>query len=313
MTPPGEGFAAVNEELKREAVHAIIQEDVERLRELLVAGLPANSRDEHSGQTLLHTAAKYDVTGPAELLLAHGAAIDARENLDGFTPLHTTGITGATGVAELLMTHGADLRARSNPGSTPPQVAAINGHAELLDRMLTRVRIEDVDAADSESDRLPMLHCAAHGGHLRAVQVLLAHGAAVDEQDFQGCTALDRARAKGHSEIVALLTEHTRRTRARTNDPKCFIATAACGKPGAYEVNVFRSFRDSCLRVRACGRACTRAYERFSPPAARWIEHRPLARHFTRVCLLRPLARLVTWVAGRRTKGGTSDGKMQHM
>ena len=54
---------------------------------------------------------------------------------------------------------------------------------------------------------------ACKNGHINAVRLLLNEGAAVmlDRADADGTTPLMAAKHKGHSSIVALLEEHTRR------------------------------------------------------------------------------------------------------
>ena len=49
------------------------------------------------------------------------------------------------------------------------------------------------------------LQCAAHGGFVKFMTVLIEHGAYVDHQDKDGITALHRSCASGHLEAVKLL------------------------------------------------------------------------------------------------------------
>jgi hypothetical protein len=71
----------------------------------------------------------------------------------------------------------------------------------------------------------------------------------------------------------------------------CFIATAACGSPDAWEVEVLRAFRDERLLGSRLGRFAVDAYYRISPPLARWIERSPRLRRWVRRALIQPLAR----------------------
>lgn len=70
---------------------------------------------------------------------------------------------------------------------------------------------------------------------------------------------------------------------------KCFVATAAYGSALAPEVAALRSFRDGVLLRRRLGRAFVRLYYAASPPLARWIESRPVARSAARTFFLAPL------------------------
>lgn len=79
----------------------------------------------------------------------------------------------------------------------------------------------------------------------------------------------------------------------------CFIATAACGSPFAWEVELLREYRETILRPSRLGRLFVRCYERISPPAARWIEARPLARKLVRNLFIQPAADLAAVVLKR--------------
>ena len=79
----------------------------------------------------------------------------------------------------------------------------------------------------------------------------------------------------------------------KTSGGRCFIATAACGTPCAYEVRLLRAWRDTVLTATPLGRRFVRWYERTSPPIAAWIAPRPLARRLVRWLLIRPVAALI--------------------
>jgi len=76
-----------------------------------------------------------------------------------------------------------------------------------------------------------------------------------------------------------------------TKESKCFIATAACGSADAAEVYALQRWRDRTLLKSRAGMLFVRAYYRFSPPLAHWIEQRPRAQRLVRSLLVRPAAR----------------------
>ena len=63
---------------------------------------------------------------------------------------------------------------------------------------------------------------ASYSGHLAIVKLLLERGADATIRDKDGWTALDYARQKGKSEVVALLSEP--RYAARMETDRCMIA-----------------------------------------------------------------------------------------
>ncbi len=73
----------------------------------------------------------------------------------------------------------------------------------------------------------------------------------------------------------------------------CFIATAACAKPDAWEVDALRAFRDETLLRSMWGRLFNRCYCLLSPPLARWIENSRSRQRLVRRFFVTPLARAI--------------------
>lgn len=73
----------------------------------------------------------------------------------------------------------------------------------------------------------------------------------------------------------------------------CFIATAACATPDAWEVRALRAFRDEVLLRFAWGRLFSRCYHRLSPPLAQWVAARRGRQQRVRRFFVNPLARLI--------------------
>ncbi len=65
----------------------------------------------------------------------------------------------------------------------------------------------------------------------------------------------------------------------------CFIATAAFGGADAPAVTLLRQFRDRYLKLTVPGRAFVRAYYRYSPALAAWIENNPPLRRAAQTVL----------------------------
>ena len=73
------------------------------------------------------------------------------------------------------------------------------------------------------------------------------------------------------------------------NEGECFVATAVYGSPMAYEVGVFRIFRDNILLTNAFGATLVDFYYRLSPPFAYLISKHLLLKTIVRACILQPL------------------------
>jgi hypothetical protein len=73
----------------------------------------------------------------------------------------------------------------------------------------------------------------------------------------------------------------------------CFIATAACATPDAWEVAALREFRDETLLRSMWGRLFNRCYCLLSPPLARWIENSRGRQQMVRRFFVTPLASVI--------------------
>lgn len=74
----------------------------------------------------------------------------------------------------------------------------------------------------------------------------------------------------------------------------CFIATAAYGSPFAWQVHVFKGFRDRALLKSRPGQMAVRLYYRLSPPVAAFIAPNPSLRSGVRL-LLAPAAYMIAY------------------
>ena len=85
---------------------------------------------------------------------------------------------------------------------------------------------------------------------------------------------------------------------ALTGGSKCFIATAAYS-PQAPEVQALQAWRDTWLRGRRGGPRCIAAYERVSPPLARFIARSAVRRAIARALVVAPAARIAAAILRR--------------
>jgi ankyrin repeat protein len=207
--------------------------------ELLDRGASVDARDRLGAKPLSH-AARSGHLEMVDLLLARGAPIDAR-NLAGATALYSAAEAGHASVAQRLIERGADVKLTGRSGISPLAAAAYVGNDEIVEALLARGADE---RAPDETGKPPIVYAAA-GARLDIVKRLLARdidvnarypndltalmwasgpdeqapeaqavavvgylldaGAAIDDRDDRGRTALMIAAEGGHGEIVNLL------------------------------------------------------------------------------------------------------------
>ena len=140
------------------------------------------------GYTPLHYAAAHDKLELAHWLLVKGAPLDAR-SADGTTPLAIAALFRSNNALRLLLEWGANVHNRDKKRATPLVAAAYSG-AQLFIESLT----------DQQESPFDLMMCGKFMAHINKriaclsaldnVQLLVARGACLDEQDMQGNTAL---------------------------------------------------------------------------------------------------------------------------
>ena len=183
---------------------AVIENNVEKLRQLLTTpGINVNKADE-DGWTPLSWAAKDGHSECVELLLAApGIDVNAADK-DGNTPLSWAAGNGHSECVKLLLAApGIDVNAADKDGRTPLDWAATEGHSECVKLLLAAPGI-DVNMADKDGNT--PLNWAAYWGHSECVKLLLAApGIDVNKANEYGRTPLYWAAWTGLSECVKLL------------------------------------------------------------------------------------------------------------
>lgn len=155
-------------------------------------------------QQLRAAAAKGDLA-KVRAHLAKDVHVNAPHNYSGRTALIEAVFGGHLDVARLLLESGADINWRdAGTGFTPLGWAANEANLPLVRRLFIEhgANLE----LGNESGLTPMM-VAAGGGHLLVVQALLYAGANVNTPANDGRTALSFARARKHTEVVAVLLD----------------------------------------------------------------------------------------------------------
>lgn len=134
-------------------------------------------------------------------LLAEGLEVDAVD-AEGRTELMAAAFDGRNDIAELLLEHGAEVDRRDGAGRSALMYASSGDYPDTVDLLLRHGA--DANAADSEEGWTALMWAAAEG-HQPVVELLLRHGAQPGTADRDGERAIDHARKRDQSHIVALL------------------------------------------------------------------------------------------------------------
>ena len=186
-----------------------------------VDGLPGDR------ETPLITAASYGDAAVAAVLIAAGADLDAVSAPDsggvpGGSALLHAAVFGMTDVVDVLVAAGARVRSIEEAAAAGDVAGWLDASTPLQARLRALVMAADhervavidalvaagtpVDEEDEIHHRHP-LRLAAANGRARSVRALLAHGADPVRPGPDGRTPLDLARAGGHDEAAALLSD----------------------------------------------------------------------------------------------------------
>lgn len=188
-------------------IEAATAGDVERIRGLLAAGADPDVRGD-GGMTPLLAATRADQAAAFQVLIEAGADVDLRDDrLDN--PFLYAGAEGLLDILTLANEAGADPAITNRYGGVAVIPASERGHVETVRYLLTETDI-DVDHVNRLGwTALLEAILLSDGGprHQAIVALLIEAGADVDLADKDGVRPLAHARARGQTEIAALLTE----------------------------------------------------------------------------------------------------------
>jgi uncharacterized protein len=179
--------------------------DAQRIAALAAAGADLNARDGH-GRTPLHVATFAQKHEAIRALAKAGARLDLLEH-DRYDAVTIASVAGDEATLRLLLSLGASAKlVTSRYDGTALIAAAHLGHAGVVRQLI---------AAGAPLDHVNNLHWTAliesivlgDGGarHQATLQALVEAGASLKLADREGRTPLQLARARGYTQMVALL------------------------------------------------------------------------------------------------------------
>jgi ankyrin repeat protein len=104
----------------------------------------------------------------------------------------------------------------SDPPGTPLHFAALYGLCVAVEFLIVE-RSQDVNARRRSDNRAP-LFIASEMGHAKVTGILLQYGAAKNDHDVKGRTALHQASLRGHVDVVQNLLIHGADINSRDNE-----------------------------------------------------------------------------------------------
>jgi ankyrin repeat protein len=158
-----------------EVADAAMARDAARLRTLMSRRSDVNV-PQNDGTTALLWAVRYDDLDTADMLIRAGARVSVA-NRDGATPLQLAALNGSAPMIEKLIKAGAEPNAPlTSFGDTPLMMAARTGKTDALNVLIESGA--NVNAKETWGGTTPLMWAVSER-HPDAVKVLLDHGADV--------------------------------------------------------------------------------------------------------------------------------------
>ena len=163
------------------------------IKALIVLGANIEEREQSTGWTPLHWAARRDRPRTIEALVAAGASVEAQDNL-GWTPLHHAASLGRIAATKTLLAVGASVMSVDESSRTPLHLAAATSgllHSDSIGVTDYEVWVELPNNPELQG---------------QTIDVLLKAGAGIDAQDFVKRTPLFYAAiGRGTNAVQGLL------------------------------------------------------------------------------------------------------------
>jgi quinoprotein dehydrogenase-associated probable ABC transporter substrate-binding protein len=214
-------WLAEGAEPNKELLDAVVADDIDRVRYLLVHGALADATD-GDGFTALVNATRFGFLDIAAYLADHKADVNLHD-LNHWTPLMWASWGDRPDIVALLIHHGAKIDAVDNDGLTPLAIASQNGKIEAAEALVAAGA--DVNTPVAKGGYTPLM-LASISGSTDLATSLIGHGAKINAVNPGGVTALMIAVASNHPNLTALLLKSGADVNARSEDGRTALSIA---------------------------------------------------------------------------------------
>jgi len=129
-------YPAFCAELVDELISASINNDTQKVKELIAKGADINEKDEY-GNTAISYAVEAENYDCIKILIKNGADVNNR-NIGGWSPLIIATKNGDADIVKILLDSGADPNLKGGYGWTALMIAAWLGHKEVAQELLIK-------------------------------------------------------------------------------------------------------------------------------------------------------------------------------
>ena len=158
-------------------------------------------RDSEKQNCAIHVACSNNHVKCVQLLLEYSGLLIEVRNKYKQTPLFISAAFSSIDCLEFLLSQNANIESKDFQGLTPLFISCYKGHHQSIRLLLESGA--NIESMDNQGRETPLL-AAVQGGYLECCRLLLDKGAVIDDETTNN-TALMKAAALGHTEIVALL------------------------------------------------------------------------------------------------------------
>ncbi len=188
-----------------DVVNAMLDEEFDKVKELLEKGANANSKDKVADDSLIIIAARKNQLELVKLLILKGANINDA-NAFGKTPLHYAVVNENVEMIKFLIDLGANLEARDEEEKTPIFIASwLNTSFEVL-----KVLVDSGANVNAKNERgeTPLHYLAIDCDRPEFFELLIENGADVNARDNEGNTPLHFAVSEHNLTAMPILMKH---------------------------------------------------------------------------------------------------------